>query len=87
MVALQSLARFSRPLRSDASSGTRERRLGRLQIRAGLVIDLHGLDRCPVDLDEGDGHAAAWTIRLDDDVLTLEGGRKVIAPSPRLNAG
>jgi hypothetical protein len=51
------------------------------------VIDLHELDGCPVDLDEGDGHAAAWTIRLDDDVLSLEGGRKVIEPSPRLNAG
>jgi hypothetical protein len=57
---------------------TRRHRLDRLQIRAGPVIDLHELDRCPADLDEGDNHAAAGAIRLDDHVVTLEGGRKVV---------
>jgi len=49
-----------------------------LQIRAGLVIDLHELDRRPADLDEGDCHATAGTIRLDDDVMALESSRKVV---------
>src|SRR5215472_16762665 len=56
-----------------AGVGSADYRSGR-----GLVIDLHELDRCAADLDEGDGHATAGTIRLDDDVMTFEGGREVI---------
>ena len=41
------------------------------------MIDLHELDRCSADLDKGNGHATAGTIRLDDDVMPFEGGRKV----------
>jgi hypothetical protein len=41
------------------------------------VIDLHEFDRCPADLDKRDHHATAGTIRLDDDVPTLEGSRKI----------
>ena len=51
--------------------------LGCLQIGAGLVIDLHEFDRSPADLDERDDHAAAGTVRLDDDVLARDGGRQV----------
>ena len=29
---------------------------GLLQVGAGLVVDLHELDGCPPDLDEGDGN-------------------------------
>jgi len=32
----------------------------------------------PADLDEGDGHATAGTVRLDDDVPAFEGGRQVV---------
>src|SRR5262249_11202955 len=49
-----------------------------LEIRAGHVVDLHELDRRPADLDEGDHDATTGTVRLDDDVLVLEGGGQVV---------
>ena len=42
------------------------------------MVDLHELDGCPADLDEGDGNTRAGTVRLDDDVMTLEGGRQIV---------
>jgi hypothetical protein len=42
------------------------------------VADLHELDRSPLDLDEGDEHAAAGAVGLDDDLLAIQGGRQVV---------
>ena len=36
------------------------------------MIDLHQLDGCPSHLDEGDSHAWAGAVWLDNDVLTLQ---------------
>src|SRR6185437_6538453 len=49
-----------------------------LEIRADHVVDLHELDRRPADLDEGDQDATAGTVRLDNDVLVLEGSAQVV---------
>src|SRR5215469_9273327 len=66
------------PVAPAARSGPAPRRRASLQIRAGPVIDLHELDRRPPDLDEGDGYARAGAVRLDDDIVALEGGRQVV---------
>jgi hypothetical protein len=42
------------------------------------VVDLHQLDRRPVDFDERDGHTETRTVRLDDDAPALKSGREVV---------
>jgi hypothetical protein len=42
------------------------------------ALDVHEFDRRTADLDEGDGYAAAWVVRLDDDPLAFEGDRQIV---------
>src|SRR5215472_14567001 len=51
---------------------------GSSQVGPGLMIDLHELDRGAADLDEGDDHARAGTVWLDDDMVALQGRREVV---------
>ena len=54
------------------------RRLAPLQVRSGLVIDLHQLNRGSVDLHEGDDYAAAGAVRLNDDVMAVQRRLQVV---------
>jgi hypothetical protein len=42
------------------------------------MIDVHKFDGRPIELDEGDGHAAAGTARLEDDRVSFGRGRQIV---------
>jgi hypothetical protein len=42
------------------------------KVRPDRTIDLHQLDGCPSDLDEGNPDAWAGAVRFDDDVVTSQ---------------
>jgi hypothetical protein len=52
--------------------------VGALQVWPGLVIDPHELNRGFVDLDKGDRHAVAGTVRLNDDAVPTQGRQQIV---------
>src|SRR5690349_5570093 len=59
-----------KPERTRFSSRHGTRRLYDLHIVADRSINLQQFYGCAVHFDEGDDHAAAWTVGLDDDLLS-----------------
>src|SRR6516165_2166487 len=49
-----------------------------LHILANCSIHLQQFYGCAVHFDECDDHAAAWTVGLDDDLLSLDCGLKIV---------